>query len=56
MEQFLNLFFSFLRALFNLLNGITFKLGNFDIYYGWLIVALIISGMVISIFWKGARS
>jgi len=56
MIQALQFIMNLVISFFTFLNGITFEYEGFTIYYGWFFVALSIFGMVISVFWKGARS
>lgn len=46
---------SLVNGLFQFLNKIYFEFEGFTIYYGWLIIGLLIIYMACSVFWKGAR-
>lgn len=50
------LFFRFWQSLFNLMNGIVFDVGGFEVSLGGLNVAFLVLGMVISVFWKGGQA
>lgn len=50
------LIFRFWQSLFNLLNGAVFDIGGFEVSLGGLIIAFLILGMVISVFWKGGQA
>jgi hypothetical protein len=44
-----------LVKLFEFLNKITFELNGFTVYYGWLLIGLILISMVASVFWRGVK-
>lgn len=48
--------FNLLISLFNFLNTISFTYEGITIYYGWLLVGILIIYFAISVFWKGARA
>lgn len=43
-------------ALIGQLNSISFKIGNISVSYGGLIFAFLVVGIVVSVFWKGAKT
>lgn len=57
MKDIFVMFRNMLNSLFNLLNKIVFYDSETGVVisYGWLIVGFIFLGMVITIFWRGAK-
>lgn len=57
MKDIFIMFRNMLNSLFNLLNQIVFYDSDTGVVisYGWLIVGFIFLGMVITIFWRGAK-
>ena len=57
MKDIFIMFRNMLNSLFNLLNQIVFYDSETGVVisYGWLIVGFIFLGMVITIFWRGAK-
>lgn len=53
-------FIVFLRDFFvdliELLNSISFTVGNISVSYGGLLFAFLVVGIVVSVFWKGAKT
>lgn len=56
MAQFFSLLFGFWQSIYDLLCTITFDLGGISVDYGSLIVGFLFTGMIIAVFWKGART
>lgn len=56
MYQFILFIRDFFTDLIDLLNSITFNIGNVSVSYGGLIFAFLVVGIVVSVFWKGAKT
>ena len=56
MTEFLNFFVSMFARLWQFLNSITCAdFFGFSVSFGGIVVALLVTSMVISVFWKGAK-
>lgn len=55
MTNSLNFILDMLNSLFNLMNRLSFDMGGFRVYYGWLLVSMVIIYIATAHFWKGGR-
>lgn len=56
MTDFFEMFAGWWRSLWGLLDSVTFEVNGMTVSYGGMIFALLATGMVISIFWRGAKT
>ena len=56
MSNFFVLLVNFWKSLFGLLDKVVFEINGVDISLGTLVVSFLLVGLVISVFWKGART
>lgn len=56
MLGFFELIKDFFVSIFALFDSYTFTVGNFEVSYFALVFALLVIGMVVSIFWRGAKT
>lgn len=56
MYEFILLIRDFMMDLIGLLNAVSFSIGNTSVSYGGLIFAFLVVGIVVSVFWKGAKT
>lgn len=56
MAQFFNLIAQFFREVWEKLSAVTFSAYGFSVPFTSILVVFIIIGMVINVFWKGAKT
>lgn len=55
-KEFFRLIFDMFTKLFNVLNSIVFVINGLRVSFGAMIFAFLVLGLVITVFWKGART
>lgn len=56
MEQFFELVVDFFVSVWNLFDAVVFTIGGMSVSFSALVFALLVVGIVINVFWKGARA
>lgn len=56
MTEALKFFVDVFRRVVDLLNDTTFELYSYDVSLGSVLMAFLVIGIVISVFWKGAKA
>jgi hypothetical protein len=56
MQDFFELFISFISDIFGLLNRFSIQSFGYSASLGSILIAFLVIGFVISVFWKGART
>lgn len=56
MLEFVNLISDFWSSVLGLFDRYPIKIGDYEISLIWLIFAFLVVGMVVSYYWKGART
>lgn len=56
MSDAITLIFNFFIAIFDKLNGVSFTLFGITVSYMGIIIGFLITGIIVSVFWRGART
>lgn len=56
MSDAITLIFNFFISIFYMLNGVSFTLFGINVSYMGIIIGFLITGIIVSVFWRGART